>query len=359
MTNRIRTVFNHAFTGLFICTALYPAALHAASFDCAKAALYSEKAVCDDADLSELDDELSASYQATYADSTTASSKQLKLDQQQWLKRRNACHDRVCIKAAYEARLREMNIDSECPLARCTGFAETEADQQLLESAEKGDTTGAKAALTRGADLNICGSSYERALHLAVKKQNLTLIRELLLAKANPNFMSCGGQPPLVFAAYSNNIEISMQLLSAGADIELGGRTSPLHMAAYYGHVDMLKNLLTHGANPNVVRANSTPLLLAAGNGNFESVQLLLDAGANPNFRTSFGGTALFDAVGAFRVAPPKPGEQERALKVVKLLVQHGANVNAKTGGQSALQRARALSESAIVEFLTVAGATQ
>ena len=338
-------------------TLFHMASLQAASYDCGKAAGYAETAICDDVELSELDDNLSASYQATYADSTTKRRRQLKLDQRKWLGQRNACLDRACLKSAYETRLSELTIDSECPLARCTRFAESGPSRQLWISAQKGDLGDARTALRNAADPNVCGSSYERPLHLAVNRRDLALVRELLRVKANPNYMNCPGNTPLILAAYNNDVEISTLLLSAGADPELGGDISPLRMAAFHGHIETLKTLLAHGANPNAVRSDTTPLVAAATNGHVEAVQLLLEAGADPKFQDSAGGTALFDAVGGFRVVPPTAEEQDRTLRIVRLLVQYGADVNATTAGQSPLQRARALNEAAIVDFLTEVGA--
>jgi ankyrin repeat protein len=183
------------------------------------------------------------------------------------------------------------------------------------------------------------------------------VVRELLGAKANPNVKNCPGNTPLVLSAHGNDVNIALLLFSAGADKELGGGSSPLQMAAFHGHVDMLRTLLSHRANPNAVHGDTAALLMAARNWHVEAVKILLEAGANPNFQTSYGGTALFDAVGAFRIAPLKPEEEERALKVVKLLVQYGADVNAKTAGQSPLQRARAIKEPMVVDFLTSVGA--
>ena len=344
-----------------------PSAILAASFDCAKATSEIEKLICSNADISKLDDELSRLYKYVYAYSVDREEqKQLKLKQLSWLKRRNVCLTRTCIRNAYNARLSELierlnvlnAVSGWLLITGCTNFADSGADKALWESSERGDVGGAKAALLAGADPNVCGPSYERPLHIAVSRRDLPMVRELLRAKANPDVQNCRGITPLVLAAYSNDVNVAVELLSAGADIERGIRTNPLQMAAFYGHVEMLRVLLSHQADPNSVNGDTSALMVAARHLHVEAVQILLESGADPNLQTgSYGGTALFDAVGGLRVTPLKPEEEERALKIVKLLVQYGANVNAKTAGHSPLERARAIKESTIVDFLISVGA--
>ncbi|MDD5385499.1 MAG: lysozyme inhibitor LprI family protein [Gallionella sp.] len=74
-----------------------------ASFDCAKVATKVEKLICDNAELSKLDDELSAAYKAALQDAKEADT--IKQAQKQWMKERNGCSDAVCVKRTYEARL--------------------------------------------------------------------------------------------------------------------------------------------------------------------------------------------------------------------------------------------------------------
>lgn len=353
---------------LFALIAIFiiPSLIFAASFDCAKATSDVEKVICSNADISKLDDELSELYKHVYADSADKEQKQLKLDQLSWLKKRNACLSRTCIRDAYKTRLSELierlrvlDPVSECLwISGCTKFAKSGANKALWESSGRGDVGSAKAALLAGADPNVCGpSSYERPLHVAVNRRDLPMVRELLRVKANPDVWSCLGDTPLVLAAHNNDVKIAAELLSAGANIEGGIRISPLQMAAAHGYVEMLRTLLSHQADPNSMNGDTSPLMFAARNWHVEAVKSLLESGANPNLQTSDEGTALFDAVGGFGIAPLKPEEEERALKVVKLLVQYGANVNAKTAGQSPLQRARAIKESTIVNFLISVGA--
>lgn len=75
----------------------------AASFDCRKAATKVEKLICADAELSKLDEELSAAYKTALQNGKQAVV--IKQAQKQWMNERNGCSDASCVKGAYEARL--------------------------------------------------------------------------------------------------------------------------------------------------------------------------------------------------------------------------------------------------------------
>ena len=78
----------------------------AASFDCSQARNWTEKAICSDKQLSDLDELLLASYKKAVAHSGDA----VKYQQREWLKySRNSCQDIDCLKAAYTQRLNELN----------------------------------------------------------------------------------------------------------------------------------------------------------------------------------------------------------------------------------------------------------
>jgi len=76
---------------------------HAASFDCAKASTKVEHIICDNPDISKLDEELATSYKAALQNQANAES--IKQGQRKWLKGRNDCADAICVKRAYETRL--------------------------------------------------------------------------------------------------------------------------------------------------------------------------------------------------------------------------------------------------------------
>ncbi|MGC2049853.1 MAG: lysozyme inhibitor LprI family protein [Gallionella sp.] len=89
--------------------AMMTSSTQAASFDCAKAATKVEKLVCADAGLSKLDEELNADYKTALQKYGQA--KTTKVEQAQWIKDRNSCESNDCLKALYQARLQELNIE--------------------------------------------------------------------------------------------------------------------------------------------------------------------------------------------------------------------------------------------------------
>ncbi|MBI1175144.1 MAG: hypothetical protein GC139_07755 [Sideroxydans sp.] len=78
----------------------------AASFDCAKARTKVEYMICDNPELSRLDDELAASYKMVLQDKSKA--EEIKQEQKRWLKERNNCLDAGCVKNTYELRMGQL-----------------------------------------------------------------------------------------------------------------------------------------------------------------------------------------------------------------------------------------------------------
>jgi uncharacterized protein len=80
----------------------------AASFDCAKAGTKVEHMICDNPELSKLDEELAKSYKMALQDEQQADI--LRQSQKKWLKYRNDCKDTDCVKRAYEMRLSSLEV---------------------------------------------------------------------------------------------------------------------------------------------------------------------------------------------------------------------------------------------------------
>jgi uncharacterized protein YecT (DUF1311 family) len=76
------------------------------SFDCNKAARYSESAVCNDVLLSTLDRFVSVKYRSLR--NTISDGNSLRNSQRKWLKERDECKEYSCILSAYQLRLKEL-----------------------------------------------------------------------------------------------------------------------------------------------------------------------------------------------------------------------------------------------------------
>ena len=76
---------------------------HAASFDCTKAQSKVEHLVCDNPELSKLDDDLNAAYSNVLKNDGSATS--IRTEQKKWLKERNACLDAACLSSSYSQQI--------------------------------------------------------------------------------------------------------------------------------------------------------------------------------------------------------------------------------------------------------------
>lgn len=97
--------------GLAICVFSFSVSL-AASFDCEKASTPTEKAICSDSQLSELDNALIHAYRKAL--SNVAKPDFLKLEQRKWINKRDQCNGIIdCIRGEYNTRIASLNINSQ------------------------------------------------------------------------------------------------------------------------------------------------------------------------------------------------------------------------------------------------------
>ncbi|MEI6705842.1 MAG: lysozyme inhibitor LprI family protein [Methylococcales bacterium] len=82
-------------------------AAQAVSFDCQKAKTFIEKAICQNPDLSQLDDELGSLYQLALTDNKNPAV--FKKQQLGWLKQRDTCQTVDCVKKSYKQRIATLN----------------------------------------------------------------------------------------------------------------------------------------------------------------------------------------------------------------------------------------------------------
>lgn len=236
--------------------------------------------------------------------------------------------------------------------------AQPDGSTALVLAADRNDLDMADLLIRAKANVNAANEYGATALSVACASGNVAMIELLLDAKADPNAALLSGETPLMTAVDKGNIDAARALLQHGADVNVkesrGGQTA-LMWAVANKHPEIVKLLVEHGAD---VRARSngnfTPLLFAAQQGDVESGRALLRAGADVNeSRNKDRLTTLMVAAASghqeFSVflldesADPRlmtengytalhyAASDEKGAGLVKALLDHGANPNART----------------------------
>jgi uncharacterized protein len=164
-------------------------------------------------------------------------------------------------------------------------------------------------------------------------------IRELLLQK--------GYLPDHFEAAASGNLARIKELLEDNRDLvntfSEDGFT-PLGLAAFFGHLEIVRYLLSINADVNI-RANNNfrvmPLHSAVASKNYEIVKLLLEYGADPNAKQQQDITPIHQAA------------DNGDLEMIKLLLKHHADKNVRTKSSiTPVDFARKKGYDKVVDFL-------
>jgi ankyrin repeat protein len=187
-------------------------------------------------------------------------------------------------------------------------------------AAEADDLALIEALLDAGASATAANRFNVTPLDLAAGNGDRAAIERLLAAGANVNATSREGQTPLMTAARTGKLDAVEALLAHGATVDATeawrGQTA-LMWAAGEGHLDVVTALIKAGANVNAKsKAGSTPLLFAVKNAQNETLRYLLDHGARANDIAPDGTSALNVAVvNAF-------------YETASVLLDHGADPN-------------------------------
>jgi ankyrin repeat protein len=251
-------------------------------------------------------------------------------------------------------------------------------------------------------------------LMFAAQSGDLGSVQALLLAGADVNESTPEYGSSLVLAAVNGHYEVALYLLEMGADPNMtdGYGIAPIHWAIQEGisflygqphrtdrfwlipnSKPLVQALLDKGVNPNVrmqkdippydfhrfarttnndipqVRlGGATPILLAAASGDMEIFNMLLDAKADPllsahdtkKYIASSGPglTPLMVASGVGRERKRTPDRSDNYLKIVKHLIELGADVNQiGPGGRTAIHGAIYMQDKKIIRYLAEHGA--
>ncbi|KAF5013973.1 hypothetical protein FDECE_61 [Fusarium decemcellulare] len=171
--------------------------------------------------------------------------------------------------------------------------------------------------------LNIADKRGWTSLHMAVRLDNVEVIRKLCDLSADKDMRDHNYETPLYIACSSGKLEAVQILLDAKADVELpiDNGIGPLHIAAIYNHTEIMRALLRAGADASAVSNNGTTPLHQAVRGLAQgATKLLLDEQTDPNVKDKEGRTPFFEMLLQYH------GQEEEGmiLETTKVLVQGG-----------------------------------
>jgi ankyrin repeat protein len=196
-----------------------------------------------------------------------------------------------------------------------------DANDDLMAAVFGGDLAKAQVAISAGANPNhVVDGRTATIFVVAMLKPKLEVVRLLLDSGANPNVALQRGPTtitPLHMAVKANDLAVLRALVEYDADLSVGDNlgTTPLVLAASDRRPALVAYLLSVGDDPNRRDGEGrTALHWAARFGDAEVVAMLLAHGADAELRTGAGMTALDLAqehghapVAAQLEAKPKP----------------------------------------------------
>ncbi len=271
-------------------------------------------------------------------------------------------HDRAAVRALLLTRP-DVNV------------AEADGTTALHWASYADDLELADLLIRAGAKVNAANDLGVTPLWTASLNGSAPMVRRLLESGANPNAALLLGETPLMVAARTGSPDVVELLLARGANpnARAARGQNALMWAVAQKHAGVVKVLLAHGAdiharsevwsqtmavpphglpeyNRQIPHGGDTALMFAARVGDLDSAKLLVDAGANVNDRDAWGVSALVlaahsgygdlvqlllekgadanDAAAGFTAL--HEAIMRRDEKVVALLLEHGANPNAR-----------------------------
>lgn len=151
--------------------------------------------------------------------------------------------------------LRRAMIAGAAALMATGAQAQFSESYNFLKAVRDADGAAATKALEKPGSLIINTRDYstgETALHITVKRRDLTWTSFMLGRGANPNVRDSTGETPLIIATRMAFVEGANLLIERGAQIDLANNNgeTPLIIAAQSRNLPMVRLLIANGADP-------------------------------------------------------------------------------------------------------------
>lgn len=208
------------------------------------------------------------------------------------------------------------------------------------------------------------GSPFAEDVHHAALAGNMSRIKAYVEVGGNVDTVGDGGSL-LRYAALGGHVELLRYLIAKGADEKKRSFGKALiHDATESKNVAVVQFFLDRGVDVNCPTTGdsilggkgATPLLIASKYLDYSMAAFLLRRGANVNATDEYLNTPLIEAIFLNLDTDSNPA---KVFRFTKLLVEHGADVNAPDKKGSSPVALAALTENKqVVQYLVHKGAT-
>ena len=232
----------------------------------------------------------------------------------------------------------------------------------LLLAARESCVTCVDVLAKAGADLNIVDPERHTALIVALTNGHFDVAGRLIDLGADLDMQDNVGQTALWAAVDAHTMpdsnrppptemddtlsawDIVSKLVATGADVDI-----PLRARVPY------RTKIDRGAD-GILGAGTTPLLRAAKTGDAKVVKLLLDHGANPRAMVGRGVNGILLAANVGTSESDRTGRRKTdagAIETIRLLMKTGVDINAADGqGRTAAHGAALWGMTGVIRFL-------
>ncbi|KAJ0981246.1 hypothetical protein J5N97_009501 [Dioscorea zingiberensis] len=174
---------------------------------------------------------------------------------------------------------------------------EAELALRVNSAAFHGDLSNLKGLIRAGADPKKTDYDGRSPLHLAASRGYEEMTSFLIQEGVDINLSDKFGNTPLFEAIKNGHDKVASLLFREGARVSMANAGSHLCMAVARGDVDFLRKMLAYGIDPNSRDYDArTPLHIAAAEGLHMMAKMLLEAGASADSMDRWGNTPLEEA---------------------------------------------------------------